>query len=466
MKTLHYIAFFIFLFQLKSFSVEYNILQFKYDENKTLIEFNYQLHNDSLDYISTDDSSLISKTEFNIIISSTGIESVNDSWGFIYKKKKSDSSLVLFDKKYYTLFPGQYEYEITIRNSGKSPLIFKGKMDVRDFHKKKVLISDILIAHQIENYNSEYHNELFKKNRLFAIPNVEQTISGIYPFLKYYFEVYNIDTNRENNIEIEYTVQTGDNRVVNNFKKKKGIVGTSFYDYGMIPVDTLKNGVYKLLINIYNNDDIVQSQITKFYVLDPTRDFHISEKYIENISFERSPFAIMLEERISYEYETMKILLTEFEKEKYDMLNSLRAQQRALYSYWKERDPDTTTAVNELMTEFQERVEFATKYFSRGDIMPGWKTERGRILLKFGFPTNREIFRTKGDRKAAEEWQYDELYGGSYFFFVDRFGDNSFLLVHSTAPNEIKNFNWFQEFNPAIDNDGSPKYNSSRNSNR
>ena len=118
------------------------------------------------------------------------------------------------------------------------------------------------------------------------------------------------------------------------------------------------------------------------------------------------------------------------------------------------------------MTKFQDRIEYATKYFSRGDIMPGWKTERGRILLKYGFPTNREIFRAKSGRKAAEEWQYDDLYGGSYFFFVDRFGDNSFLLVHSTAPNEIKNYNWFQEFNPAIDNDGSPKYNSSRNADR
>jgi GWxTD domain-containing protein len=234
----------------------------------------------------------------------------------------------------------------------------------------------------------------------------------------------------------------------------------------MIPVDTLKNGIYKILVNIYNNNKVIQSQVTKFYVLDPSRDFHISDKYVENLTFERSPFAIMLEERVRYEYETMRILLSEFEIEKYEMLNSLRAQQRALFTYWKERDPDTTTTVNELMTKFQERIEYASKYFSRGDIMPGWKTERGRILLKYGFPTNREIFRSKGNQKAAEEWQYDELYGGSYFFFVDRYGDNSFLLVHSTAPGEIKNFNWFQEFNPAIDNDGSPKYNSSRNNSR
>ena len=210
----------------------------------------------------------------------------------------------------------------------------------------------------------------------------------------------------------------------------------------------------------------MQTQVSKFYILDPNRDFHITQKFVDNISFERSPFALMTEEKVKYEYETMKILLTEFEIEKYELLNSVRAQQRALYNFWKERDPDTTTAVNELMTKFQDRIEYATKYFSRGDIMPGWKTERGRILLKYGFPTNREIFRAKSGRKAAEEWQYDDLYGGSYFFFVDRFGDNSFLLVHSTAPNEIKNYNWFQEFNPAIDNDGSPKYNSSRNADR
>jgi GWxTD domain-containing protein len=466
MKTLLHISIFLIIAQLKSFSVEYNILQFKYDENKTLLEFNFQMHNDSLEYKLLNDSSLYSNTKFNIIISSTGIESVNNSWEFQYYRNSSDSSLVLFDKRFYTLFPGQYEYKITINTGNKPNQIITGKINIRDFNKNSVLISDILFAHQIDNYDSTFHHPSFKKINLFVVPNVEHTISGIYPFLKYYFEVYNIDTINVNNMELEYIIQTGDNKKVYSFNKKKGQVGTSFYDYGMIPVDTLKNGVYKLIVNLYNNDKVVQSQLSKFYVLDPSREFHISDKFVENLTFERSPFAVMLEERVKYEYEIMKILLSEFEIEKFEMLNSLRAQQRALYTYWKERDPDTTTAVNELMTEFQERVEFAKKYFSKGDIMPGWKTERGRILLKYGFPSNREIFRAKGDKKAAEEWQYDELYGGSYFFFVDRFGDNTFLLVHSTSPNEIKNYNWFQEFNPAIDNNGSPKYNSSRNSNR
>ena len=466
MKTIINIILLFILLQLKAFSVEFNILQFRYDDSKTLLEFNYQMHNDSLEYKLSKDSALLATVEFNVIISSTGIESVNNSWEFKYQRGQTDSSLVLFDKRYFTLFPGQYDYNITIVNGAKPNETYSGKIYVRDFNKKSVLISDILLAHQIDNFDSTLHNPLFKKNRLFVIPNVEHTISGIYPYLKYYYEVYNIDTNNTNNIEIEYIIQSGDNRDVSSYRKKKGTVGTSFYDNGLIPVDTLKNGVYKLLVNVYNNNVLLQSQLTKFYVLDPTRDFHISEKYVENISFERSPFAIMNEERVRYEYETMKILLTDFEVEKYEMLNSLRAQQRALYSFWYERDPDTTTAVNELMTKFQARIEYASKYFSRGDIMPGWKTERGRIMLKYGFPTNREVFRAKEGKKAAEEWQYDELLGGSYFFFVDRYSDNSFLLVHSTVPNEVKNYNWFVEFNPAIDNDGSPKYNSSRNNSR
>ncbi len=466
MKTLIYLIAFSFIFQLKAFSVEFNILQFRYDENKTLIEINYQLHSDSLEYRKTNDNALMSNTKINLIVSSTGIESINNSWEFQYNRKLSDTSLILFDKKYFTLFPGQYEYKITIENGSKIKEINKGKILIRDFNKNSTVISDILLAHQIDNYDSTRNNPAFRKNRLFVIPNVEHTISGIYPYLKFYYEVYNIDTSNKNNLSIDYIIQTGDNREISSFKKKKGDVSTSFYDYGMLPVDTLKNGVYRLIIKVYNNDELLQSQLTKFYILDPSRDFHISNKYIENISFERSPFAIMTEERIKYEYETMKILLTEFEVEKYELLNSLRAKQRALYSFWFERDPDTTTAVNELMTEFHKRVDFASKYFSRGDIMPGWKTERGRIMLKYGFPSNREIFRASSGKKAAEEWQYDELYGGTYFFFVDRFGDNSFLLVHSTAPNEIKNYNWFEEFNPAIDNDGSPKYNSSRNYDR
>jgi hypothetical protein len=67
-------------------------------------------------------------------------------------------------------------------------------------------------------------------------------------------------------------------------------------------------------------------------------------------------------------------------------------------------------------------------------MLPGWRTERGRTLLKYGFPTQRNIFPQRDAKVAAEEWFYSEIRGGVYFYFVDRLMNNTFILAHSTMP--------------------------------
>lgn len=445
------------------YSIDFEFLQYKYSDGKTLLELNYQMKVSDLLFKKTDSGLVQSNTKFGFVLSAAGVENINQKWVYTYNKSSNDSSLVIFDKKYFSLYPGTYDFKLYYNLGNEKVIENTGRITIRDFNKPKTLISDILLAHQLEDYDESKHNKLFKRGNLFIIPNVENTISGAYPYLKHYFELYNVDISDNDVLKIDYIIRTGTQKEVFKLTKNKTIKSNSIYDYGLIPVDSLKNGLYRLIVNIYNENDLIATQNVKFYILDPERDFFISEKFEGSLSFERSPFAIMDESNIDLEFQTMKYILSEFEIEKYESLSTLRGKQRAIYNYWLERDTDTTTAINEKLSEYKERISFANKYFSRGDIMPGWKTERGRVLLKYGFPTNREIYRQRGEQKAAEEWQYDELYGGSYFFFIDRFNDNSFLLVHSTTPGEVKNYNWFEEFNPAIDNDGSPRYNSSRN---
>jgi len=444
-------------------AVKFEFTQYKYSDGKTLLELNYQMNVSNLLFKNNENNNLVSNTKLGFVVSAVGVENINQKWMYQYEKITNDSNLVIFDKKYYSLYPGKYNFKF-FYNYGDAEIIENvGEINIKDFSKPHTEMSDILLAHQLEDFDSTKHNKLFKRGELYIIPNVEHTISGAYPYLKHYFELYNIDLGKGNKIDINYKVITGTKKEVVNISKVKTINSQSIYDFGMIPIDSLQNGLYHLVVDINKNDELLTTNSVKFYILDPKKDFFISDKFEGSLSFERSPFAIMDINNIEYEFNTMKVILSEFEIEKYESLTTLRAKQRAIYSYWNERDIDTTTAINEKFTAYKERISFANKYFSRGDIMPGWKTERGRVLLKYGFPTNREIFRSRGERKAAEEWQYDELYGGAYFFFIDRFGDNSFLLVHTNTPGEVKNYNWFDEFNPAIDNDGSPRYNNSRN---
>jgi GWxTD domain-containing protein len=149
--------------------------------------------------------------------------------------------------------------------------------------------------------------------------------------------------------------------------------------------------------------------------------------------------------------------LLENEKEEFKLLTDKKAKQRALFKFWTIRDPKPETKVNEKMIEYDKRISFADTYFKQG-MLPGWRTERGRTLLKYGFPTQRNIFPQRDAKVAAEEWFYSEIRGGVYFYFVDRLMNNTFILAHSTMPNEIFNEYWYSDYNPAIESDGSNRF--------
>lgn len=62
--------------------------------------------------------------------------------------------------------------------------------------------------------------------------------------------------------------------------------------------------------------------------------------------------------------------------------------------FWARRDPDPATEENEYRSTYYQRLQIADKAFGRGS--PGWKTDRGRIYILLGQPTN-IITKTMGD---------------------------------------------------------------------
>ncbi len=129
-------------------------------------------------------------------------------------------------------------------------------------------------------------------------------------------------------------------------------------------------------------------------------------------------------------------------------LNDTKAKQRFLFKFWSQRDSDTNTVWNEYLREFRSNVEFANNFFSYGKNSQGWKTERGRVLLKYGMPTNSEVHISSGLERAYEEWFYENVQGGVYFYFVDISSIGNFILTHSTAMGETYYPDWFNRYVP------------------
>src|SRR5690606_19220396 len=84
----------------------------------------------------------------------------------------------------------------------------------------------------------------------------------------------------------------------------------------------------------------------------------------------------------------------------------------------------------------------ASSYYRSSLTPDGWDSDRGRVLLKYGTPDGIERHPNDFNRKPFEIWTYAT--SRLTFVFVDVSQTGNYLLVHSTAPGELRDANWEQ----------------------
>ncbi len=100
---------------------------------------------------------------------------------------------------------------------------------------------------------------------------------------------------------------------------------------------------------------------------------------------------------------TARYLLTRKDKK---TLLRLEPKERHLFiqKFWKVRDPDPYTEINEFKKEYHNRIAAANKLFYEGPT-PGWLQDRGRIYILLGPPDER-IRYNNGFTRDFERWNY------------------------------------------------------------
>ncbi len=116
-----------------------------------------------------------------------------------------------------------------------------------------------------------------------------------------------------------------------------------------------------------------------------------------------------------------------------------------MFEFWKSRDNNPSTAVNEYKVNYFKKINEANKSF-KGSYREGWKTDRGRILIIYGKPDDIDRFPFQINTKSYEIWKYDSVEGGAQCVFIERDqATGVYDLVHSTLRNELQNPNWEKE---------------------
>ncbi|NPA34554.1 MAG: GWxTD domain-containing protein [Chlorobi bacterium] len=107
--------------------------------------------------------------------------------------------------------------------------------------------------------------------------------------------------------------------------------------------------------------------------------------------------------------------------------------------------------------EFKRRVDFALKEFSTRT-EPGYETDRGRVLIQYGFPDQRFVKNMEPGVLPYEIWIYRQLEGFHnvrFVFYNPYIASNYYELIHSTLPGEVFNPYWERY---VVQGDKSPSY--------
>ncbi|MBI3004952.1 MAG: GWxTD domain-containing protein [Ignavibacteriales bacterium] len=122
--------------------------------------------------------------------------------------------------------------------------------------------------------------------------------------------------------------------------------------------------------------------------------------------------------------DALRLIAKEEEVDEMYGFTSYRGYQK-FRDFWRKRDPDTTTAYNEVMAEYYRRVDEALRRYSSPKENDGYKTDRGRIFVLYGSPTTTE--RTLPPNSTpTETWTYQSL--RRRFIFHDPVRNGNYVL--------------------------------------
>ncbi|MCU1291197.1 MAG: hypothetical protein JWP08_47 [Bryobacterales bacterium] len=82
--------------------------------------------------------------------------------------------------------------------------------------------------------------------------------------------------------------------------------------------------------------------------------------------------------------EDVLYIITDEEKASFRRLKTDDERQQFVEAFWMRRDPTPDTEENEYKEEHYRRIAYANDHYASG--IPGWKTDRGMIYIKYGAP--------------------------------------------------------------------------------
>ncbi len=258
--------------------------------------------------------------------------------------------------------------------------------------------------------------------------------------LRFYVEVYGVDGLSTDPVYFTAEVLTNGRPAAKARFKPTAPAPFAFlaaaFDIRKLPSQT-----HQLVVRLHKNDGSVLAETRrKFFVYNPG-----VETAPPNPDADYAYLALYgyNEKELDYFIPTLGYISSESEKNFARSLKTFEEKKNYFYYFWDKRNGDENVKG---WRDYLKLIQFANrKYTAMGK--DGWKTDRGRVLLTYGPPSDVQDFSGQDNSVPYEVWTYNKLKnqsGVNFVFASPSLNPDQMELVHSTLVGEVYNPNWRQ----------------------
>ncbi|MFQ5707037.1 MAG: GWxTD domain-containing protein [bacterium] len=440
-------------YALAQLNVALDVATFRYNSQNTYTELYYAIPVSELDFVTTESGSLQAQVLVQLSITKDGEKWAEKAWRLA--RSVTDSSQIrrgsqMVDVVHYLMQPGNYQISVYVEdlNNAQIARTVQRDLTIQAFSENTLQLSDIELASAIRKH-AEASGDPFYKNGLEVIPEPARIFGQANPIVYFYLEAYNLSKGMEGGLyKTRCQITDLENQPVSSIKPQlhvKKMVGSSV-EIGTVNIASLPSGVYNFLFEILDaRDKLLQTTSKKLFIYNPglTDTLKIASTPGQ-AAVANSEFAGMSAAQLDSDFVTAKYIVTQQEQELYNNLKEVEAKRAYLFEFWLRRDPTPATATNEFRMEYQRRLKYCDEHFG-SYTRPGWKTDRGRVYILYGPPSEIERFPNNPLSYCYEIWHYDQIEGGVIFVFADLQEFGEYMQIHSTKRGEPMNEDWKNE---------------------
>lgn len=336
----------------------------------------------------------------------------------------------------FQLAPDTYKLIVIVADQNRDQK-FKHEEDVIiTKYSDNLEISDIQLASRFNKTTTK--NKFSKYFGYDFIPHANLIFGEKVPEFFAFCEIYNLSYTEgvKEKYKVRYTVSDLNDNVIKQFPwMEKNKPGASAVEIKKINLADVESGLFNFKVEIEDigNGKLV-SKTKRFYIVKKGEQKKLNDLMTINMLAEKN------EKELEELFGPMSYIATNIEKRQFKR-SDIEGKRQLILNFWYSRDPNPDTPINEAQQKFEYHKNYANQNFG-GMNKEGWETDKGRILIIYGPPSDIERNPSSLEAKPHEIWYYHELEGGAEFVFIDKSGFGYMELVHSTARNELTDYDW------------------------